>query len=123
VVEPLIGALTDKEASVKAAAVQALILIGEPKGMGEALKAVHEKEVHRSISDWALRLETNRDNALKFLNDALGESDKDVRAWSAGRLGEIGDKRAIEPLKEVIAKEQDVETKKAMEEAVGKLEK
>ena len=122
-VEPLIVALADKEASVKAAAVQSLIAIGEPKGMDEALKAVKEGEVRRSISDWALRLEMNRDNMLKFLNDALRETDKNVRTWSAQKLGEIGDKRAIEPLKEVLAKEQDAETKKAMEEAVGKLEK
>ncbi|MBM3239314.1 HEAT repeat domain-containing protein [Candidatus Poribacteria bacterium] len=120
-VEPLIGALADKEASVKAAAVQSLIAIGE--GMGEALKAVQEDEVRRSISDWALRLEMNRDNMLKFFNDALQETDKNVRTWSAQKLGEIGDKQAVNPLKEALAKEQDLETKKAMEEAMGKLEK
>lgn len=122
-VEPLISVLADEEIAVKAAAVQALIAIGEPKGMGEALKAVQEEEVRRSISDWALRLEINRDNVLKFLSDALRESDKGIRAWAAGRLGEIGDKRALEPLKEALAKEQDADTKKAMEEAIGKLEK
>jgi HEAT repeat protein len=94
--------------------VQSLIFIGEPKGMGEALKAVQEDEVRRSLSDWALRLEMNRDNVLKFLNDALQESNKNVRIWSAQKLGEIGDKRVIEPLKEALAKEQDAETKKAM---------
>ena len=122
-VKPLIGALADEEASVKAAAVQSLIAIGEPKRIDEVLKTVQEDEVRRSISDWALRLEMNRDNVLKFFSNALQETDKDVRAWSAQKLGEIGDKRAIEPLKEVLAKEQDAETKKAMEEAVGKLEK
>ena len=122
-VEPLIVALADKEASVKAAAVQSLITIGDLKGMGEALKAVQEDEVRRSISDWALRLEMNRDNVLKFLNDALRETDKNVRTWSAQKLGEIGDKGAVELLKEALAKEQDAETKKAIEEAVGKLEK
>jgi len=122
-VEPLIGALADKEASVKAAAVQSLIAIGDLKGRVEALKVVQEDEVRRSISDWALRLEANRDNVLKFFRDALGDTDKNVRVWSAQKLGEIGDKRATERLKEAIAKEQDAETKKTMEEAVGKLEK
>ena len=122
-VEPLISALADKEASVKAAAVQSLIAIGEPKGMDKALKAVQEDEVRRSISDWALRLEMNRDNVLKFLNDALRETDEEMRAWVAQRLGEIGDKRGIELLKEALANEQDSETKKAMEKAVGKLGK
>lgn len=46
-----------------------------------------------------------------------------MRAWAAQKLGEIDGKRAVEPLKEALAKEQDDETKKAMEEAVGKLEK
>ncbi len=90
---------------------------------GEALKAVQEDEVRRSISDWALRLEMNRDNVLKFLSDALRKPDKDMRAWAAQKLGEIDGKRAVEPLKEALAEEQDDETKKAMEEAVGKLEK
>ena len=121
--EPLIGALSDKEASVKAAAVQALIAIGEPKGMDKTLKTVHQDEVRRSISDWALRLEMNRGNVLKFLCDALRESDKNVRVWAAQKLGEIGDKRAIEPLKEALAKERDADTKKVMEEVVGKLGK
>ena len=58
-----------------------------------------------------------------YLIDALRGSDKDVRAWAAGRLDEIGDKRAVEPLKEALVKEQDAETKKVIEEAVGKLEK
>lgn len=58
-----------------------------------------------------------------YRNDTLWETDKDMRAWAAQKLDEIGDNRAIEPLKAAIAKEQDAETKKAMEEAIGKLEK
>jgi len=38
---------------------------------------------------------------------------------SAQKLSEISDKRAIEPLKEALAKEQDADTKKAMEYVLG----
>lgn len=43
----------------------------------------------------------------------------ETRINSAKSLAEIGDKRAIEPLKSALTEEKDEDVKKAFEEAIG----
>jgi len=44
--------------------------------------------------------EIGHNKALSALVEVmLGEDDEEIRAWAAWSLGEIGDERAIEPLK------------------------
>ena len=65
----------------------------------------------------------------KYLNQWIAvksgqkNNDSETRINSAKSLTEIGDKRAIEPLKSALAEENDEDVKKAFEEAIGKLEK
>jgi HEAT repeat protein len=62
-------------------------------------------------------------DAIEPLAKALKNDDTETRINSAKSLAEIGDKRAIEPLKSTQAEEKDEDVKKAFEEAIKKLEK
>jgi len=62
-------------------------------------------------------------DAVEPLVKALKNDDSETRINSAKSLAEIGDKKAIEPLKSAQAEEKDEDVKKAFEEAIEKLSK
>ena len=61
-------------------------------------------------------------NTMDLLVSGLKNDDPKVRAVSARILGDFGDKRAVRPLWQAIEIEKDATVKKAIEEALAKLE-
>ena len=61
-------------------------------------------------------------NSINELFELLQEEDWGLRWYAARRLGELGDRRAIEPLKEALVKEKHTDDRKAMEGALKGLQ-
>ena len=94
-VEPLIGALADKQWEVRMYAADALGEIGDPRAVEPLIGALnHDAEVRGHA---AHALGKIGDAAVEPLLDALADN-----SWSreaaADALGSIGDPRAVEPL-------------------------
>jgi len=66
----------------------------------------------------AAKTSEDADKVVAALIDALGDQDPRVRRNAAASLGHIGDKRALQPLTEAAAKEQDKEAADTMQQAI-----
>jgi len=59
----------------------------------------------------------------KILKQDKNEHSRFFRFFAAAALGKLGNRRALEPLREALKTETDKNTRRAIEEAIGKLEK
>jgi HEAT repeat protein len=128
--DPLTARLTtEKDDWVRDVAEESLGLIrvktaAQKLPDGGALAALTEGLKHR----WPLVRRTAAEalgrggaGAVDPLCVALSDSDEEVRTNAARSLGAIADVRAVNPLKEALAKEELPQVKKAMEEALQRL--
>jgi hypothetical protein len=115
VAEESVGLIEVKVASEKLAN-------GDKTAITELSKALDHKWflVRRTVVE---SLAKGGVDAIEPLVKALKNDDSETRINSAKSLAEIGDKKAIEPLKSAQAEEKDEDVKKAFEEAIKKLEK
>ncbi len=120
-VEPLIRALKDKTVNVRSRAVVALVRIGDPCAVEPLIQTFADSHchVHRPAYETLLRWGAA---VVPSLCDALHDPNRYVRGTSAILLGEIGDVRAIEPLRGLLQDELD-DVRRAAERALGKLER
>ncbi len=147
---PLIKALSDKDNNVRIGAAYALSLLGDPRAIKPLIAALSNKDTHvlvmialtlaklgdsTGISVLLSTLRLNRmyisyaHQGIVALGEAavlplimeLNNKDGRVREDAADFLAEIGDKRALEPLKEQLSKETNIGCIKAIQVAIEEI--
>jgi HEAT repeat protein len=99
VIDPLLAALTDAEASVREQAAWALGLKGDRRVIAGLLAALDDDApAVRERAVWALGLKGD-DRAVEPLVARLTDDHAGVREQAAWALGQRGDARAVEALK------------------------
>lgn len=94
-IEPLIKALNDEDGDVRSSAAEALGKIKDTKAIQPLTKAF--KDGYRRVREEAAR-SLIKIGEIRLVIKALEHGNKNVRKEAAGVLGEIKDKRVIEPL-------------------------
>jgi len=69
------------------------------------------------------KIQYSRDQVIEGIISALNDKESWVRRLTAVALGEIGDERAIQPLKDIYEKDPEAEVRHAAEEALEKIQK
>ena len=108
-IEPLIQAIVTHEAAHNGGAVETLGRIGAPvvDPLIGASRSEDSKARQRAISailDLARKKKLDLSRAVDCLIEALGDQDEWTQAYATVALGEIGDKKAVEPLVQLLAK-------------------
>ena len=97
-VDPLILALGDSSATVRASVSEALGKLDDPRVVKPLMQVLADDDpTVRQKGATALGKLRARP-AVKLLLERLADNDKDVRRSAAYALGQIGDRRSIEPL-------------------------
>lgn len=97
-VEPLIRALKHKDVYVRENAAKALGMIRDERAVEPLIRVVLEDVDWEDRRMAAKALVKIGKPSVELLIPALKDWDKDVREIAAEALGEIGDKRAVQPL-------------------------
>jgi HEAT repeat protein len=132
--ELLLAALNDENHRTRQRAATELGNMADPRAVGPLVKAMleegyksgsnyEENKVCRRISEALIKIGDL--SAEELLFEALKADYWDSQAYAAETLGELGDKRAIEPLKEALEKarqEKDGMLQRYIEVALNKLE-
>ena len=116
-VEPILPLLTDEFTGPRLATAEALIKLGwSPTTEAEKVNYLI------AVGDWAELVKIGQP-AVEPLIARLKDMDPRIRTASAATLGRIGDKRAIQPLKDLLNEtgERFPGTKRAAQEALKKL--
>ena len=106
-VQPLIGVLKDESELVRRDAAEALGSISNQEAVPH-LESLWRKDESKEVRIWvafALVKITESETAFKFLLSVLKDEDWGVRYDAAHALGEIADKRAVEPLMKALGDE------------------
>ena len=96
--EPLIGALKDKNPHVRVLAAVALEELENPKAVEALIAALKDENLDVQSSAARALGEINDTRAVDPLIAALKDKKPEVRGTAAVALGEIGDKKATMPL-------------------------
>ena len=100
-VDPLISALSHRKKNIRLHAATLLGSINDPKAIKPLILTLSDnnKLVRREASTSLSRMGPD---AVDPLIEVLGDPDWRVRGAAAWALGNLGEKRAIEPLKELL---------------------
>ena len=103
-VEPLSGILSDVSQDVRRTAAEALGEIGDNRAIKQLLGMFTDQsgDVRKAAHEALRKLGVTHDELLEGHLAALGSEDPDVRSEAARALGELGDRRAVEPLFELL---------------------
>lgn len=98
-VEPLIEVLKDENAVVRAEAASVLGMIGDPRAVEPLINTLGDEyaRLHAAVS-----LGKIGESAVASLIGVVSDEDAIVRALTAHALGEIGDPRAVDPLRQLL---------------------
>lgn len=118
-VEPLVQVLDDRDDSVRRRAAKALGEVRDPRAVPALMALLHD-DFYSIRREAAAALVAIGAPAMGAVISALGDRDGDVRKRAADVLAEIGDARAIEPLRGIFSDE-DWYVRKAAEGAVEKI--
>jgi HEAT repeat protein len=118
-VEPLIALLADRETNVRRAAVEALDKLGDDRAVKPlaALLADKDSNLRSTAREALVKLE-----AVDVLIEALKQSNPVARIEAARALGRLGDRKAIEPLNNLLQTETDESVKSAVKDALKQLQ-
>ena len=121
-VEPLVAALKDSEAEVRAQAATALGWIADPRAAAPLARCLKDSEAHCRLAAVEALGMLRTPAALKPLARALADPSLQVRLGAAGALGEMGDPIAIDLLLAVLSDaEEHLEVRAATARALGAL--
>ena len=98
-VEPLMEALKDENVVVRAEAAGVLGMIGDPRAVEPLINTLGDEDarLHAAVS-----LGKIGESAVTSLIGVVSDEDVIVRALTAHALGEIGDPRAVDPLRQLL---------------------
>jgi len=124
----------DKDAGIRNVAEESLGLIevkevavrlanGDKTAISDLMKILEHSRMVLVLRIAVESLSNGGADAVEPLITKLNSGLYEIRINAAKALAEIGDKRAIEPLKSALAEEKDEDVKKAFEEAIEKLNK
>lgn len=116
-VELLVGALTRHDGVARSAARE-LGRLGDPQAIKPLAALLSVSEVNQSAADALVKIGGKSVDALA---DALKGEELTARKLAAAALGEIGDKRAVESLIEVMQNDNEYSVRIAAAKALGEL--
>jgi HEAT repeat protein len=127
-VDPVAALLADKDAKVRETAAFALGAIGKDalrtcKALDELLKDQNELvRVQAAQALWVINQQTK--GTIPVLIESLGNKEPALRATAAATLAQMGPaaREALEPLQKALKAENNEETRKAMQEAVKRID-
>jgi HEAT repeat protein len=116
-VDLLIGAL-ERGDGVSRSAARELGRIGGPRAVQSLCDALGRPDVNQAAAEALVRIGSG---AVDALIAALKHSDANARRLAAAALGEIGDKRAAEPLALVVQADEEYPVRTAAVTAMGQI--
>jgi hypothetical protein len=125
VVASLKAELKDENRHVRRHAAYALGKMGEVSALKELIIAMNDEGEDWLVRLWAAELvgKMGDSRGVEMLMPVLKSDWEHARGVAAKSLGEIGDTRALGPLKAMLQVNQNVDVRKKAQEAIDKLEK
>ncbi|MEQ8168623.1 MAG: tetratricopeptide repeat protein [Candidatus Eremiobacterota bacterium] len=105
IVSPLTDILSDSNSTIRKEAVTILGKIQHPSSVDHLIKMLNDKDLNVRIASLTALGTPKCSKAFPYLVAALKDEDYRIRKHASLALGEIGDERAIEPLRQARQKE------------------
>ncbi|MFC1672264.1 HEAT repeat domain-containing protein, partial [Planctomycetota bacterium] len=124
-IDPLKSALKDEDRGLRRHAALALGIKGDASALRELLIAMKDEDEDWLVRLWAAELvgKLGDSRGVDMLIPVLKGEWQFPRGVAAESLGEIGDPRALGPLKAMLQIDQESDVRKKAQEAIAKLEK
>lgn len=117
------AAASDADPVVRGNAVAGLAALHAPEAQGRVLAGLADPDsLVRTLSASAVNYIPEPEAAVAKLVELLDDDDPTVRQVAAGRLGQVGELLAVQPLRDRLTKERDREVREAIEETLTLLE-
>jgi MFS family permease len=121
VVGQLVSKLDDPDPDVREAAVEALGELGTDEAVSILVARLHDKDEELSPQLARALRKARHPSSVDVLVRRLEESDRETLTESARALGEIGDRRAVGPLRQLFSQSADAKVLGASGEALARL--